>query len=164
MTAIIWMGFQVARRNAQAPCDMSSRCTVFLDYLGRDPYCVVDPTCVSPFYNPDWESGAPHWQGFAWLDDRLLSDGNGFDMLAPFNYILFMLLAQALTVIFVRRGGKYRAVAMLAILLWCLLEIVRWLVLVVDLEGLNSMITIGFLMILLASFSSLFLVSRYGRS
>lgn len=60
--AILWM-----RSIPLSTCPQE--CQNFTAIVTRDPYCVIDPVCTSPFYNPEWRQGGfeqdkiPRWQG-----------------------------------------------------------------------------------------------------
>jgi hypothetical protein len=95
--------------------------------IGRDPYCVVDPTCVSPFYQRSRDDLFPHWQGEATsLWDPSLGGHEGYESIAVVNFGLFVLAVIVMVALlrFVRTDVRF--IAMLALLVWCLLEWARW--------------------------------------
>jgi hypothetical protein len=125
----LWFGSLYIRNRMLAPCSDPGRCTAFVDYSLHDPFCLIDPTCVSPFYNPAWSGGvAPHWQGLQWVTDPLLISGNAVTMLAVPNYIVFMALASLLIVIVARHvnAGRAQKEALTIVLAWSTLEIGSW--------------------------------------
>lgn len=155
LTACLWIGSFYLRDRMLAPCTDAGQCTTFVDYSMHDPFCILEPTCVSPFYNPSWSGGAPHWQGLRWIDDSLLISGSGLTMLAIPNLILFALLATAAIVVATLRvdAGRRRNLAITAISTWCILEVAGWIATVGSLDPEQHTFTLGTAMLLLIAAS-----------
>jgi hypothetical protein len=88
----------------------------FWDVFRHNPYCLVDPTCISPFSN-----NGPATR-FAYHESSF------FDLALP-NYFFFLLLLMILVALIVRYSSsrKYLHFALLAVVaLWCILEHNRW--------------------------------------
>src|SRR5215471_10781441 len=137
------------------PCRGADRCATFIDYSIHDPFCVFDPTCVSPFYNPTWSGGmAPHWDGLRWLNDPLLIWGNPLTMLAPPNYMAFMAVASLAIAAAVRwaKAGYQRGLLLTTVFTWCTFEIIGWFLTAAALvPGHNAAWVFGALMLLVPS-------------
>ncbi len=107
------------------------QCFTFSDYERVDPLCIIDPTCVSPLYNPHTLSPQPwtglaYW-GFGWGEPKHPSIATA---LAIPNYVLFTLLA-ALTAAATSRWVKrtdLRHGILLAIFVWCILSATSWFI------------------------------------
>ncbi len=130
---VLWLGFTLVRENGRLYCDIVrpyTECTVGR-VIRRDPYCLVDPTCVSPFFNDTPRSdGSPYpWQGFSILNDPLLVTSDPIAMLALPNYGLFTLLylLTLAAIVRVTQPGNWRRMLIVALLAWCILEVIRWL-------------------------------------
>ena len=154
LTSLIWLGSFYLRNHMLAPCANTGQCTTFLDYSTHDPFCIFDPTCVSPLYNPARDSGyAVRWQGIRWVADPLLISGSGLQMLAIPNCIAFFLLATAAILKVTRqthsRGS--RSLSLTAILTWCILEVTGWVVAIAALDPMEQLITPGAIALLLLS-------------
>lgn len=131
ITGIVWALSLGLRERLLLPCSGAGNCTTFLDYSLHDPLCVLDPTCVSPFYRPAQASRsgyAPHWQGLVWLSDPLLVSGNWVSMLAIPNYCLCMLLMVTASLCVMRwsRSIACRRYGLTVVSTWCILEVVGW--------------------------------------
>jgi hypothetical protein len=154
LTGCVWLGFFSLQDHMLAPCDEVGRCTSFIDYSLHDPFCILDPTCVSPLYNPSWSGYAPHWQGLRWVTDPLLVSGSGLTMLAIPNYLLFMLLATAAVVLVQRiHAPRYRRLALAVIFTWCALEVAGWSRTIVSLDPGQPIASFGTAALLLLSAS-----------
>lgn len=126
---LAWLGLLILRppERPVPACRFGSNasaCTA-RDIITSDPYCLADPTCVSPWF-PEPTQGIPRWSGFAILDDALLI-GHPVTYLALANYVAFLsgcgLLLWSATTARLRRwsGGLVSAVTLFAIL-----EGARW--------------------------------------
>lgn len=85
-----WIADQQAKTSAErlTPCSGGVCSTSFWDYETPDPLCVIDPTCVSPFYS--YDPGVRHFMGIRWWDiseDESLP--TAWQALAPPNAILY---------------------------------------------------------------------------
>ena len=93
----------------------------FWPYFRRDPYCLLDPTCVNPL------GGVSHGRdsGFARND---FQDQNHLSGLAAPNYILFLSTFSALAFIITTRIAHRRVRHLLLTILfvWVCLEVNRW--------------------------------------
>ncbi len=96
----------------------------------RDPYCVVDPTCVSPYFSTTRHGApdVPDWQGMNTIFDAMLVDYNPIRMLAPPNYLLFVGLCIAALYSASRciRDRVRAQQVIAAIATFCALEFLRW--------------------------------------
>lgn len=130
LVAVVWCLF-VTNRDASRPlCDpdpTTSSCNVSA-VMRSDPYCAVDPTCISPWATPrEANDGSPaHWQGFALLGDPLLISGNPIAMLALPNYLLYVAISCGL-VVAAGATPRYRHTIAVAVGTWTVLELGRWL-------------------------------------
>jgi hypothetical protein len=126
-----WLVYTSATYAYMAPCRMSLGVCSDSQIVARDPYCIVDPTCVSPLTMSDAASNStapPQWHGLAVARDPLLISGNPVRMLALTNYAFFTaLVAGLLWGINARiRGRNLRRRLVLATATFCGLEIARW--------------------------------------
>src|SRR5581483_10842779 len=65
-------------------------CATFSDFEAHDSFCIIDPACVSPLYNPS-TPGIQRWVGAqAWNLGADQQPPDDYDFLAIPNYILFM--------------------------------------------------------------------------
>ena len=123
------VGFWFMQNALLATCGVSDvSCTTFTDYALHDPLCVIDPSCVSPFYHP-YTSGVQRWigmQGWNLAESQQPPDGANF--LAIPNYILFMLLAITAVAIISRKAhsSRSRKLALTAVFIWCITETASW--------------------------------------
>lgn len=132
-TVAIWFGVMQLRSIPDGwagPCDATHS---FASCELHDPYCIVDPVCMSPFYKPTWTNAdadlqsMPHWQGLVWLGESG-TYGTGLRMLAIPNYLIFMVLLCAMVLFVQRRVSRpqLRHVLLAAVTAWLTLEILRW--------------------------------------
>jgi len=131
-TVLTWACFTLARPNValQRPCRVNtvyyapSTCTA-ATVMRHDPYCVVDPTCVS------WigrDARTLYWHGLAMVGDPLLVGANPIALLSPSNYGLFVLISIDLIwfSICTLPSPRLRRLAFGVVATWYLLEIARW--------------------------------------
>jgi hypothetical protein len=127
-------GVAKARRRRDArlqrgedPC--GSKChQTFSVHERHDPYCIIDPACISPFYSSTWDQVGtdpqfmPHWQGLEWLGEAG-TYGTGLHMLAIPNYMLFM-LSLCVIVLIIKRVARpsLRRFLLAAVTTWCIVE------------------------------------------
>ncbi len=142
LTAVFWAGFMFARHpvrpvpvcvdsSSAAYTGSSSHCTA--SYLiGRDPYCLLDPTCASPFLSPHWQTAwnrqLPSFQGAAWVPNYS-GPRNTYRMFAIPNYALFVTCLLLLGYAIYRlgkRNGDLAVLAVIVLLTWYGLEVLRW--------------------------------------
>jgi hypothetical protein len=106
LTVIMVLGFWRLDKVLVASCDMT--CGSFAEYERRDPLCVVDPTCVSPLYNPA-RGGVQRWDGAEWyslpLEQELPSRAQVF---APPNCLALMAFLVTLVFGVERLGASMR--------------------------------------------------------
>jgi hypothetical protein len=139
MTTLCWFGVQQLRAAGSDSCH--DDCRTFGSYVQHDPYCAVDPVCVSPFYDPSWvrrgvePQNMPHWRGLAWLGESG-TYGTGLRMLSIPNYVGFMVLICGLAtlVIWKVRRRLVRGVLLTALLAWLVVEVLRWFAVISDLD------------------------------
>ncbi len=123
-----WTAFLGLRGALLWPCQVS--CTTLSDYMTYNPFCVIDPTCISPLYEAT-KSGSQDWVG---LQAPQLSLGQhlppGTRALALPNYILFMLVAMFVAVVIVKKSSssRTRRLGLAALLFWCTCEIAWWFI------------------------------------
>jgi hypothetical protein len=131
LTVVIDWGLLNLRAALTASCPHGRQ--TFSTYVRCDPYCIVDPACMSPLYKPTWTDPrfAPHWQGLAWLGESA-AHGSGLRMLAIPNYLFFMLLLCATAVGIVWRVSwpRLRRLFLTALTTWLILEVLRWLAII----------------------------------
>lgn len=120
---VVWVAGWMIQLPLLSACD--GDCTTFGDYVGRDPFCAIDPTCISPLYNPQ-AIGVQNWVG---LDGWRLELGQlpapGDKALAPPNYALFMVIVTG-AVMYVVRHRRRGVLAVLFV--WCALQVTSWFV------------------------------------
>lgn len=134
-TTLIWFGVMDFRATQYAdwtgPCQNANR--TLSQCARHDPYCVVDPACMSPFYKPTYTRRGitpqfmPHWQGLYWLGEAG-TYGTGPNMLAIPNYALFMLLLCITVVVVEWRTSRpgIRRILVTGVTTWLVLEVLRW--------------------------------------
>lgn len=131
LTLGLWIGFQQARSPVVNRCNynLSADCNKS-EMLRADPYCIVDPLCLSPWRattGPDDTTG--QHRGLAILPfDPLQSSDDASEWLASPNMELYssgiaLLLVTALAA---HRYRRMQSAALLAITLWCSAEAIRW--------------------------------------
>lgn len=128
-TFVLWVGLVVARGVLRLP-DTSSPAAPAA-YFIRDPYCIVDPTCVSPFFSPSKASTSDtHWQGFGWMPadyDTAQINSSGLEYLSPINYLAFWLLMVLLSLgTRAIRNARRRSGAEVALFTWACLNVIPW--------------------------------------
>jgi hypothetical protein len=119
----------------------SNGCASYADYEKADPICITDPACVSPFFNfQSFDSSGPQrsrplWVGLDWwsLDyegwttlyhEKPLPN---WQLLAPPNYLMFLLLAgSATTTVSARLSGRIRKAGLIAIFTICIVAVASW--------------------------------------
>lgn len=129
-TALLWWGLLSLRFSGAASTGTNES---FSTYVWHDPYCIVDPACMSPFHKStdglpiDDLSAIPHWQGFEWLGQQGAL-GIGLEALAIPNLVLFVVVLAALILLLEWRIHKRRLERLLfvAIVSWLVLEVFRW--------------------------------------
>jgi hypothetical protein len=147
MTVILWVVLVSCRHgvDARVSCGSTALPECHLSRIyGRDPYCLVDPVCVSPFFTlaggPRGSgSGVPAWQGIYVLSDPLLVDYDPLLMVALPNFVVFALLwAVALYAIHQIRSPGVRSYLALSLCLFYALEGTRWMFTLVRLSQQTS--------------------------
>lgn len=126
-----WVGLLALRGTLVESCN--GNCQTFATYVRHDPYCAIDPACISPFYAPVRTSAetspqsTPRWQGLAWLAGSGTYD-TGLHMLAVPNYIFFMVLLGTVTTIVEWRVANptSRGLLLAGVTTWLLLDVMRW--------------------------------------
>jgi hypothetical protein len=98
--------------------------STFLDVFRRNPYCVVDPTCISPWVSSS--GGTSAGQGLALNEFWSMNNVSG---LAWPNYVFFMLLLMAVAFVVAkcvpsRRHLRFAALDVVGA--WCVVEVNRW--------------------------------------
>jgi len=91
----------------------------------RDPYCIVDPTCLSPDFE---RSELGYGKGLAIIGDPALIYSNPLRMLAVSNlglFIVVMLGWLGVGLLMLRRR-RWREMLVTFVATWYLLEIARW--------------------------------------
>jgi hypothetical protein len=125
LTMLVWFAFRGGEDALAAPCATS--CHSFGAYEAHDPFCIVDPTCVSPFYRQATEA-THYWQGPLALNSALMY-GKGFRELALPNYAAFLVLGMSLagwSQSLLRRHRTLRTLAIVSICSWSVFEIAGW--------------------------------------
>jgi hypothetical protein len=120
-------GFLILEDALLKPCNSYPSCQAFSAYEKRDPLCIIDPTCISPFYKTPQSGSVPHWQGVVFLGETN-SYGNGRHLLALPNYLAFMVVGISLVILTLKYLHQPRArhLTLLAIFTWCACEIIVW--------------------------------------
>lgn len=108
---------------------IDQRCTA-AKIMQQDPYCLFDPTCVSPGLksntNPD--GSTRHWEGFRVVGDPLLVYGNPITMLALPNYVVFAATVCALLMALRTAISRFtiRRRMTMGVGVFAILEVARW--------------------------------------
>lgn len=130
VTALTWTAFTLARPNIeiQLPCQFGayySRACTAASIKRQDPYCVVDPTCVSWV---GYNSNAIYWQGLAIHGDPELIYNTPVALLSLPNFSLFVLIVVTLTGLsmLLLRDPRKRRVVFTVVATWYGLEVIRW--------------------------------------
>lgn len=128
-TVIVWVAFTSLRgvvADHQPSLSPAS-------YYARDPYCLVDPTCVSPLYRPPGvavNGDYAHWEGLWWINplDPLLTAPSSLYLFALPNYVFFVLLMSAISYLAARyiRNHFYYRLLLTALVTWCVTEAAAW--------------------------------------
>lgn len=103
------------------------RCSAFLQYELRDPYCILDPTCVSPGLSRSEVHSYHGGMGLAWIDDKSVLYGHGLSSLAKLNFVLFFSVGTLVLALARLHLAGYRRVAVYStVVTWTLLSTVLW--------------------------------------
>ena len=103
--------------------------------IGRNPYCLIDPTCASPFLKEGYDTKArfvASWQGAAWLANFgdptwIVGPDNLVETFSILNFVLFVAVyVAALAVVAALKGDTIRQLAATFCVTWYLLEVARW--------------------------------------
>jgi hypothetical protein len=130
-TFLCWSAFYHLRPPVIKQCVVAEslsrpECTPGL-IMSRDPYCVIDPVCVSPFYRASERNIAPRWQGAATnLLDPSLGGHDGYQAFALVNFGLFVLLAVSVAYLLKLGRARYFHWVAFGLSVWVLLEWLRW--------------------------------------
>ena len=159
LTFALWLAFVLVQGKLTDPC-MEGSCHSFAAYERHDPFCIIDPTCVSPFYR-DTLPTIPHWEGVI-VFDGLSGWGNGRHVLALPNYIAFILVGAGLVIAVVRyiRRPSVRRLALFAIYAWCTYTVMGWFAYISYVDPTTPWINPESLAFLLGSLSILTLAAR----
>jgi hypothetical protein len=128
VTFALWAGTQALRIYLLTPCDNQPTCITPLDYYRHDPYCIVDPACVSPLYRP-YANGAQDWTGvFGWRLGEGQLPPTATRALALPNFVAFLASMAAIrTLITFRvRSAVFARMLLFGVGTWIFLEVVRW--------------------------------------
>ena len=91
LTSSLWLAVLMGRDALLKPCELS--CVTFMDYVAHDPYCMVDPVCVSPLHSQHRnilnKGRVSQWDGVI-QDGNAGMYGTGLHALAIPNYIIFL--------------------------------------------------------------------------
>jgi hypothetical protein len=164
VVCVAWLGYWLLGSALLDQC--RSSCSNATQYFERDPFCLIDPTCVSPLYRP-YDPTPQHWVG---SEASRLSAGQepstGWQSFAITNYVLFLLLmGGAITVAQRRlRNPHARKTAVAAILMWCALEAMSWSLAIVSASRSSDRgLMTGAFAVLLTTMSLLYAVARVTR-
>jgi hypothetical protein len=134
---VLWFSFTVGRYSTYSSCDGSPAACAADHALKRDPYCLFDPVCLSPFFVDGGVGSAPlRWQGTAYLGDPLLITYNPVELLSLPNYALFMSVYVGALLGIVRgvHAWRVRRTLIVAVATVAVLEAARWCFLIYSLS------------------------------
>ena len=95
--------------------------------ISNDPYCLVDPVCVSPIYRGDSGANVPEWQGSeTYLNDPTLGSHNSYRAFALLNWALFNLLVGAALAATLVAPSHMGPTIWAGVITWYVLEWLRW--------------------------------------
>lgn len=128
VTFALWTGTQALRIYLLTPCDNQPTCITPLDYYRHDPYCIIDPACVSPLYRP-YVSGVQDWTGVSgWrLGEGQLPPPATRALALP-NLAAFLVIMATIRAIVVSkaRSPVLAKVLLFGVSIWVCLEVCRW--------------------------------------
>lgn len=157
MTVGLWFAAHFAQvrmmRSCNAVCD-------FWGYERVDPFCIIDPVCVSPFYRSGYD-GIESWTGVnGWSLPGGQMPAPGDRVLAIPNYIAYMLVI----IVGILAARKYvssldkRRLLILALFTWTTMSEVYWFIAASNINGgltmtisLEAMVTITASLLMLAT-------------
>jgi hypothetical protein len=128
---ILWSAFTLSRY-ARHPYVLPGSEATSGQVRAKDPYCALDPTCVSIFDKDvlnepvDANGQIRHWQGMSLVADPQLVYINPLRLLALPNYFLFTTTCGVLVgcAYLIRRS--WRMPVIIAVSSWYSLELIRW--------------------------------------
>jgi hypothetical protein len=95
--------------------------------MHKAPYCILDPICVSPTYQWSSSNFSPQWQGSTTnLRDPSLGGHSGYRAFSILNFIIFLLIVSTFIILFLLVPIKLAKPGAVLLLVWCLLEWLRW--------------------------------------
>jgi hypothetical protein len=128
VTFVLWVGTQAPRVFLLTYCDNQPTCITPLDYYRHDPYCIIDPACVSPLYKP-YEDGAQDWTGVSgWrLGEGQLPPPATRALALP-NLAAFLVVMVAIRALITSkvRSAAHARVLLFGVSAWIFLEVGRW--------------------------------------
>lgn len=122
------VGYRALQVELLSKCDDGAAvCETFADYEKADPFCLTDPSCVSPFYHP-YAPGVQRWAGTQWNLAGGQQPPNDSEFFAIPNYLLFLAVAIAAVVCAIRsiQQPTWRHVVITATLVWCGSVVASW--------------------------------------
>jgi hypothetical protein len=129
VTAGLWVGLGFLRQDLN-PCDFNCQGRTFLTSVRHDPYCIVDPGCPSPFYQPTATpvTPTPQWEGYYWIGGSGATPGSGWALLAIPNYFFFLALFGGLAALVQLKIHRplLRRLLLTSVLAWVSMEVVSW--------------------------------------
>jgi hypothetical protein len=97
--------------------------------IRSDPYCLIDPVCVSPWYKRTADvAESPYWNGLAFQSGIDDFRGNPTTGLAIPNLMGFLLVGLGLAILVraVSITETFRSFLLQMWTLWAILEVIRW--------------------------------------
>jgi len=128
VTFALWAGTLALRIYLLTPCDDQPTCISPLDYYRHDPYCIIDPACVSPLYKP-YASGAQDWTGVSgWRlgEGQLPPPATRALALPNFAAFLAFMAAIRAVITFRVRSAVLARMLLFGVGTWIFLEVGRW--------------------------------------
>jgi hypothetical protein len=128
ITFVLWTGIQVPRLFLLTSCDNQLTCITPLDYYRHDPYCVIDPACVSPLYKP-YEDGPQDWTGVSgWRLGEGQRPPPATRALALPNLAAFLIVMAVIRALITSkvRSAVLTRVLLIGVSTWIFLEVGRW--------------------------------------
>jgi hypothetical protein len=124
--ALFYIRLPIIKQCVVAESMSDSDCTPF-QILSHDPYCIIDPVCVSPFYRASADEMVPRWQGTVTnLLDPSLGGHGGYQAFALVNFALFTLLTVGVAYLLKIGQGKHFRWLAFGLCVWVFLEWTRW--------------------------------------
>lgn len=148
ITVGLWFGAHFAQVRMMRSCN--AVCNLW-EYERVDPFCIIDPVCVSPFYRSGYD-GVENWTGVnGWSLPGGQMPAPGDRVLAIPNYVAYMLVS-IVSILVTRKyvsSRQKRRLIILALFTWTIVSEAYWFIAASNINGgltmpilLEAMVTI----------------------